>query len=187
MRVRSRIISMIVVATVAAACGGGSASDALASTDQLQLAVRTDPQPLRSGQPGSFVLEVTSVADQPLDVRFDTSQRGDVALETENVEVYRWAAQRVFAQETHQVTLDPGARVEFRLDEFRLPVGPGAYEMLATLSGQPELQVVRVPVTVDPGSSPAAIGTPSERATDRPAAVGSQPSEGSTGSSTAGP
>jgi hypothetical protein len=147
-RLSARLGAILACAALVAGCAGASQADAPTSTDELQLAVRTDPQPLRSGQPGAFLLEVTNEADRELSMSFDTTQRGDVALETNGVEVYRWAARRVFAHDETQVTVGAGETVTFRLDELRLPVGPGDYEHVATLSGQPKLQVIREPLTV---------------------------------------
>lgn len=147
-RLSARLGAILASAALVAGCAGASQADAPTSTDQLRLAVRTDPQPLRSGQPGAFLLEVTNEADRALSMSFDTTQRGDVALETNGVEVYRWAARRVFAHDETQVTVGAGETVTFRLDELRLPVAPGDYEYVATLSGQPKLQVIREPLTV---------------------------------------
>ena len=176
-RLPVRLGAILACAALVAGCGGASQTDAPTSTDQLQLAVRTDPQPLRSGQPGAFVLEVTNEGDRELSMSFDTTQRGDVALETNGVEVYRWAARRVFAHHEVQLTVDGGDTVGFRLDELRLPIGPGDYELVATLSGQPKLQVIREPLTVAGATPSSAASEPSvPSATATPSGASAAPS-----------
>lgn len=162
--------AILACAALLAGCGRSQA-DAPTSTDDLQLAVGTEPVPLRSGRPGAFLLEVTNVGDRELSMSFDTTQRGDVALETNGVEVYRWAARRVFAHQEARVTVGVGDTVTFNLDEHRLPVGPGDYELLATLSGQPKLQVIREPLTVEGSPEAAETATPPWPAPPGPSAA----------------
>jgi hypothetical protein len=162
-RVGAAVATLAVGAALVAGCTTAGQAEAPTSTDAAQLTVRTDPQPLRSGQPGAFVLEVTNDGDRDVAMSFDTTQRGDVALETNGVEVYRWAARRVFAHDEAEVVIGAGDTVTYRLDELRLPVGPGEYEVLATMAGRPQLQVVRAPLTVagsDPSASQSAAPVP---------------------------
>lgn len=148
-------LALIALVLLAPACGGAPAT-ASTSTDQLTLTVRTAPTPLVSGQPATFDLEVANTGDGPVTIAFDTTERGDVALETQGVEVYRWSRQRAFAQEPVEITVGAGRRVSFPLEEAPLPVGPGDYELLAILTGSPKLQVVRTSLTIVAG--PGATG-----------------------------
>lgn len=182
----ARLGAILACAALLAGCGGASQTDAPTSTDALQLAVRADPQPLRSGQPGAFLLEVTNEADRELSMSFDTTQRGDVALETNGVEVYRWAARRVFAHVETRVTVGAGDTVTFRLDELRLPVGPGDYELVATLSGQPKLQVIREPLTVAGSTASSETPPASEPSVPSATAVPGGASEGPSATPAAG-
>lgn len=184
MRVRAAVAALVVGGALAAGCSAPSGADVPSSTDALRLAVTTDPQPLRSGQPGAFVLEVTNSGDRAVVMSFDTTQRGDVALETNGVEVYRWAARRVFAHDEARVVVDAGDTAVYRLDELRLPVAPGEYEVLATMDGRPQLQVVRAPLTVEgaaAGASETAAptappSTPAATPPTEPARTGPTPS-----------
>lgn len=145
-------VLVAVLAVVCAGCGEGPSATAATSTDRLRLDVVPQPDPLISGRPATFELAVTNVSDRPAVLRFDTTQRGDVRLSVpEGVEVYHWGERRVFAQEPVEVTVAPGRRATFGLDEAELPVAPGAYEVLATLVGIPKLQVAHATVTVVEG------------------------------------
>lgn len=160
-----RAAVLIIVIALAAACGDASPRLAETSTDRLELEVVPAPDPLVSGQEATFELHVTNTSDRRALLTFDTTQRGDVALSTGDVEVYRWAARRVFAQEPHEVAFAPGQTVRFPLEEEPLPVAPGDYELMATVTGVPKLRTIRTALSVV-GS--AATEAPSPRPTDPP-------------------
>lgn len=142
-------VLILVLMMGAVACGGASTETVETSTDRLRLDVVSQPGDLVSGDEATFVLRVTNVSDAPATIEFDTTQRGDVHLSTVNgVEVYQWADDRVFAHEREDVSLAPGGRVSFPLDEAPLPVAPGDYEVLAVVTGMPKLQVARTTVSV---------------------------------------
>lgn len=151
-----RMAVLVVSLALVVACGDSSPPLAETSTDRVRLALATDPGPLVSGREATFELEVTNVSDEPALLTFDTTQRGDVAFSTGEVEVYRWAEPRVFAHDPVEVRLAPGQTVSFPLDESPLPVAPGDYEVLAVITGLPKLQTVQTSVSV---VSPAAAAT----------------------------
>lgn len=145
----TRIPALILVLMMGAVGCGASTETVETATDRLRLDVVSQPGDLVSGDEATFVLRVTNVSDEPATIEFDTTQRGDVHLSTVNgVEVYHWADDRVFAQERDDVSLAPGERVSFPLDEAPLPVAPGNYEVLAVVTGMPKLQVARTTVSV---------------------------------------
>lgn len=158
-------VLIVALALVAAACADAPPPLAETSTDRLELEVVPVPAPLVSGEAATFELHVTNTSDQRALLTFDTTQRGDVALATEDVEVYRWAARRVFAQERQEVAFAPGQTVRFPLDEEPLPIAPGEYELMATITGVPKLRTIRRSVSVV-GS--AADETSSPQPTDVP-------------------
>jgi len=155
------MVLMLVLVMAAAACGGTSPDRIVTATDRLRLDVAFEPGALVSGEHATFALRVTNTSDEPATLEFDTTQRGDVRLSTiDGVEVYRWADRRVFAQERHDVTLAPGQRASFALQEAPLPVAPGDYEVLAVVTGMPKVQVARSTVSVV-GASALAAAPPS--------------------------
>lgn len=157
-----RVVLAIALAVVMAACGDSSPPLAETSTDRLRLDVVTDPDPLVTGQPATFDLVVTNDSQQPALLTFDTTQRGDLGVSTGDVEVYRWAERRAFAQEPYRVEFEPGQTATFALDVEPLPLAPGEYEMLATVTGLPKLRTVRTAVTVvaDEATERASQGAP---------------------------
>lgn len=160
---RARLLVALVLLT--SACGDASRPLAETSTDRLELEVVLTPDPLVGGREATFELHVTNTSDRRALLTFDTTQRGDVVLSTGDVEVYRWAARRVFAQEPHEVAFAPGQTVRFPLEEEPLPVAPGDYELMATVTGVPKLRTIRTAASVV-GS--AATETPSPEPTGPP-------------------
>ena len=150
---------------LASACGDASPPLAETSTDRLELEVALTPDPLVGGREATFELHVTNTSDRRALLTFDTTQRGDVVLSTGDVEVYRWAARRVFAQEPHEVAFAPGQTVRFPLEEEPLPVAPGDYELMATVTGVPKLRTIRTAASV---VGNAATETPSPEPTGPP-------------------
>jgi hypothetical protein len=150
--VRATVL-VIALALVAAACGDASSPRAETSTDRLEVEVVPTPDPLVSGQAATFELHVTNISDRRALLTFDTTQRGDVALSTGAVEVYRWAARRAFAHERREVTFASGQTVRFPLEEEPLAVAPGDYELMATVTGVPKLRTIRTSVSVVAGAA----------------------------------
>ncbi|HEX6257672.1 MAG TPA: BsuPI-related putative proteinase inhibitor [Euzebyales bacterium] len=175
----SRLVAVALIALAVAACGDASPPLAETSTDRLRLELRVDPDPLVSGAPATFELLVTNVSDERALLEFDTTQRGDVLFATNEVDVYRWAERRAFAQQTERVPLAPGQTVLFELDEAPLPVGPGQYEVLASVTGLPKLQTVRASLSVT-GDEATPSGPASEgpQASRPPSERPTSPSEG---------
>ncbi len=157
------VIALVLLTT---ACGNSSPPVAESSTDRLQLEVVVAPDPLVSGQPATVGLVVTNVSDRRALLTFDTTQRGDVSFSTGGVEVYRWSELRAFALDRERYAFVPGQRVRFPLEADPLPVGPGEYEVLATVTGVPKLRTVRTTVTVvgaaSESPSAGATATPTE-------------------------
>lgn len=160
-----RTVLILVLVVGAVACGGASAETIGTSTDRLRLDVVFEPADLVSGEEATFRLQVTNTSQERATIEFDTTQRGDVRLSTlDGVEVYRWADQRAFAQERRDAAIAPGQRVSFPLEDAPLPVAPGDYEVLATVTGMPKLQVARTTVSVV--SSSALTAAPSDSSSD---------------------
>jgi hypothetical protein len=94
-----------------------------------------------------LILHATNPTPGPLTLDFNTAQRYDFAiLDTGGREVWRWSAERMFAQATGSERLEPGATVEYR-GVWATPK-PGRYvargSVVATgrqLEGQIEFEV----------------------------------------------
>jgi hypothetical protein len=67
------------------------------------------------GDTAELVLHVTNALAQPVDLEYATAQRHDFAIYTAaGEEVWRWSADRLFAQASATQRLESGATVEHR-------------------------------------------------------------------------
>lgn len=129
-----------------ATCEGRSASPP-AAADDLELRVVLG-ESLEAGRV-RWALEVRNQGDTAATLVYPTAQEGDVVLRRGGEEVYRWSADRSFAQaERCQVI---GAAQVYRLELARSPldVEPGDYELVARLAAAPAPDPVRLDVTVE--------------------------------------
>jgi hypothetical protein len=84
---------------------------------------------------------------------FPSTQDGDLSLERDGVELYRWSEGRVFAQMLEERRLAPGEAWTCVL-EGTLDVEPGQYEATGTLACRPAPPVAHASVVVMPASRP---------------------------------
>ena len=112
----------------------------------LSLAVR--PGRLRAHAEAQWELRLTNDGPTPVFLAFRTSQRGDVALEQDGVERWRWSDGQMFLQVLGERELAPGETWSFSLDGV-LDVEPGSYEAVAGVSAEPAVRPARMPVVVE--------------------------------------
>ena len=79
---------------------------------------------------------------------FPTTQRGDVILEREGSERYRWSDGRLFAQVVTEHRLEPGATWTITLDDT-LDLEPGAYDAVGIVTCIAHPPLVRVDIAVE--------------------------------------
>jgi hypothetical protein len=125
----------------------GSASQAGKQKQGLSLSVSFD-EPLRSGQPVTWTLEVENGGPEAATLVFRSGKDGDVALVRGGREVYRWSSTRYFSQAMRQERLGPGERKKFTLEEKAFSAEAGDYELVAELDSEPAPPPARRPVTV---------------------------------------
>lgn len=142
---RARCLAGAFAALLVAGCASNSAAG-----DERVLDLEASSHPSRpvSGQPVRWVLELRNRSDEPVTVSFPTTQRGDVRLAEDGVDVYHWAERRAFSTVQDRVVVLGGDTVAFELGEPRLSVPPGEYEMLASVRGIAVNRVVRETLTV---------------------------------------
>jgi hypothetical protein len=142
----------IAVVCLSGACGGGDSAGHEPSPASpeggLALAVH-HLEPLRSGAPVAWTLEVRNDGPRPVTLTFGTGKRGDVMLRQGPTEPYRWSRERVFTQALGQETLGPREARSYPLPD-RLDVPPGRYELVATLASDPAPPELTKTVTVEP-------------------------------------
>jgi hypothetical protein len=132
------------VAVVGAACGDGGGREELggggASGGGMALVVAYEPDPPVTGAAVTWSLAVRNNGAEAVTLTFPSGKRGDVVLEDERrQEVYRWSADRFFTEAVHREEIGPGGEVVYRLEEPALSVGPGEYDLVATLAAEPEV------------------------------------------------
>jgi hypothetical protein len=79
----------------------------------MQLTLHTDRENYRPGEPVQLRLEVLNDEGKPVTLPFSSSQRYDFEVLWEGQLIWRWSADRMFAQVLTQETLAPGERRRF--------------------------------------------------------------------------
>ena len=148
-----RRLVVLVLITAVAGCGGddgGSGRQAGEQERGLSLRVSFD-EPLRSGGPVTWELEVENGGPDPVTLVFRSGKEGDVVLLRNGQEAYRWSGTRYFTQAMRQVPLGSGERKTFTLEEKALTAEAGDYELVAELDSQPAPPPARRSVEVRGG------------------------------------
>jgi hypothetical protein len=96
---------------------------------------------------------VTNSSAHPVTLTFPSTQGGDVSLERDGVEHYRWSQGLVFAQMIEERQLAPGEAWTCVL-EGTLDVEPGPYEATGTVACRPAPPAAHASVVVF-GADPA--------------------------------
>jgi Intracellular proteinase inhibitor len=114
-----------------------------------ELAVRLDvaPDPPRAGEPARWTFTLANHGRTPHTLTFTSAQQGDVVLTARGEERYRWSAGMMFAARLAERTLAPGEEWRFSLEAV-LPVEPGEYALLATVTARPPPPAVRAEIVV---------------------------------------
>src|SRR2546430_15810537 len=109
----------------------------------MRLTLHTDRERYAPGQPVRLRLEVFNDAAEPVRLHFKSSQQYDFHVLWEDQLLWRWSADRMFAQMLTEETLAPGQRRDYEATwDGRLVDGvvakPGEYNArgFLTLSGR---------------------------------------------------
>jgi hypothetical protein len=148
-----RLLVLLVLLAALPGCGdddGISAQQPGKGDGGLSLAV-TFREPLRSGQPVTWTLEVENAGPAEATLMFRSGKDGDVSLLQGGREAYRWSANRFFSQAMRQVRFGPGERKVYTLEESTLPAAAGDYELVAELESEPAPPPARRSVEVEKG------------------------------------
>jgi hypothetical protein len=136
-------VLLALVALAVTACGGDGApepADDAATGGTVVLSLAYEPDPPVTGGPVTWTLTVRNNGEAPATLTFPSGKRGDVVLEDERrQQVYRWSGDRLFTEAVSTVALEPGQELPFPLEEAKLSVPPGEYDVVATLAAEPEV------------------------------------------------
>jgi hypothetical protein len=114
----------------------------------LAVSVEVSPLPLRRGAEARWSIRVMNEGTEPVTLGFATAQRGDVTLERDGVEHWRWSEGAVFAQMMSERDLAPGESWSFPLTGV-VTVDPGRYEAIVSVASHPMPPPARIPVEVE--------------------------------------
>ena len=145
---------------LAAACGqedggrraGGSGESPLGGGMSLRFHI--EPDPPQTGKPVTWVLEVRNEGVEAVTLTFSSGKSGDVTLRRagkdgkEGKAVYRWSSGRFFTEAVRHEVVRPNRDKVYRLDEPKLAVEPGQYEVVASLASEPAPEPVRRAMSV---------------------------------------
>lgn len=146
-------LALLVLLAALPGCGdddGASAEQAAKQNGGLSLSV-SFTEPLRSGQPVTWTLEVENDGAGEKTLLFRSGKDGDVALLRDGREAYRWSATRFFSQALREVRIGPGDSKTYTLEEKALSADAGDYELVAELDSEPAPPPARRSVTVEKG------------------------------------
>lgn len=118
----------------------------------LTLSLRP-PASVRAGADARWELRVTNRSAHAVTLTFPSAQPGDVSLERDGAERYRWSEGRMFAQVIEERSLAPGEAWTCAL-EGTLEVEPGRYEAIGTVACRPPPPAVRAAVVVEAAGPP---------------------------------
>ena len=122
-----------------------------ASDPASGLVVRLDVTPLRprSEDPVLWAFSVANRGHVARTLMFPSGQQGEVVLESDGVERYRWSRDKAFVLMIGERVLDAGETWSFSLEDI-LEVEPGLYSIVASVTASPSPPVVRSELSVGP-------------------------------------
>jgi intracellular proteinase inhibitor BsuPI len=113
------------------------------------LGVQVDvvPDPPHSGERATWTFTLANHGRRPCALTFTSAQQGDVVLTARGEERYRWSGGMMFAAMVTERELAAGEEWRFSLEAV-LPVEPGEYSLLATVTARPSPPAVRADIAV---------------------------------------
>ena len=91
----------LLLASCAAPAGGGEAT--------VDGPLLTSLQVSRSGDQVTFHLQVTNIADAPVQLTFPTGQSADFVVRQGNDQIWRWSDDQMFTQAVRTEVVEPGS------------------------------------------------------------------------------
>lgn len=102
------------------------------------------------GEPIVLTLAVRNAGAAPVTLEFSSSQRSDFTIEdSAGTVLWRWAAERMFAQVLGEETVRPGAKLEY-VERYTGGLGPGRYRVMGQIVALGRELADTVEVTVAP-------------------------------------
>jgi Intracellular proteinase inhibitor len=113
----------------------------------LVVGLDVTPLPPRSGGPVLWAFSVANRGHEARTLMFPSGQQGEVVLEADGVERYRWSRDKAFVLMITERELDAGEMLSFSLEDV-LDVEPGRYSLVASVTASPSPPKLRTQLTV---------------------------------------
>jgi hypothetical protein len=126
-----------------------SGVEAQAGTSDVSLALRATKGVYAQGEPLEVTLEVVNRSPRPITLGFRTSQRYDLLIQnTQGEEVWRWSAERMFAQMLGQEVLSPnGGKLTYHV-VVREKIPRGSYTVIGVVPAVDTRLSARLDITI---------------------------------------
>ena len=139
-----RVAAVAVVVVMAGGCGDSDSSDPGVG---VSLEMR-HTEPLRSGAAVRWTLVLRNDRPSRLDLEFGSGKDGDVVLLQGDQERYRWSSGRFFTEAVRKLALGANETRTFALEDPKLAVAPGQYDLVASLASKEKIPPVTKKVNV---------------------------------------
>ena len=119
----------------------------------LKLELKLDEPAYKPNKPITMTLTVTNPSKETFRDSFRSSQAYDFIVKQEAVEIWRWSADKFFAQAITEFTLAPGESESFeevweQVDNAGKDVPTGKYQVIGILATRPERSSQAVSVEI---------------------------------------
>jgi hypothetical protein len=118
----------------------------------LRLTVDSAPAELRTGEPVRWTFTISNIGAEPCRLTFTSGQQGDVVLEADGAERYRWSRDKYFTAAITEREVPALSELTFELDAV-LSVEPGTYALRASVKSEPAPPPVRREIVVAPAAA----------------------------------
>jgi hypothetical protein len=126
-----------------------SGVEARSGTSDVRLILRATKGVYAQGEPLELTLEVVNRSPRPVTLGFPTSQRYDLLIQNaQGQEVWRWSADRMFAQMLGQEVLSPnGGKLTYHV-VVREKIPRGAYTAIGVVPAVDARLSARLDITI---------------------------------------
>jgi hypothetical protein len=127
----------------------GSGVEAQSGTSDLGLVLRATKGVYAQGEPLELTLEVVNRSQRPITLGFRTAQRYDLLIQdAQGQEVWRWSAERMFAQMLGQEVLSPnGGKLTYHA-VVREKIPRGSYTVIGVVPAVDARLSARLGITI---------------------------------------
>jgi intracellular proteinase inhibitor BsuPI len=146
--------AVVLIVTLVASCQHpvgrqDSGVETQSGTPELGLVLRATKGVYAQGEPLELTLEVVNRSQRPITLGFRTSQRYDLLIQNaQGQEVWRWSAERMFAQMLGQEVLSPnGGKLTYHV-VVREKIPRGAYTVIGVVPAVDARLSARLDITI---------------------------------------